>query len=63
MKIELNENAFWAILWPSIGLFIVAIVWVASHYYTERVQSAFEINYEEATVQGLASPVWSKVEN
>jgi len=62
MRIELNEQAFWSILWITVAVCIITFTGIMSYYYTERTIAAFEGGYEETTLPGTNCIAWVKSE-
>lgn len=55
-----QENKYYLCLAAIIGLTLVAVCGITSHYYTERMKTAMAAGYEEGTVTGNSKICWIK---
>jgi hypothetical protein len=60
MKLELDENAYWACFWVIVCSAVVLIAAILSSDYTERTKAAFAAGYTEATLPGHNGAAWTK---
>jgi hypothetical protein len=61
MKIEIDDNAFWAILFSYILIFLISVIVAVAIYGAYTKTQAFEKGYEQTTDTGTSCVVWKKV--
>lgn len=60
ISIQICDSTYWAIVIAAISLTIVLFTATLSHYYSKRLQSAFENGYEEGVLPGSSVSQWVK---
>lgn len=63
IRFEICDDTLTALIIAIIGLTIVSVTGILSHYYTQRITAAFEAGYEEGTLQGYGGVHWVKTKS
>lgn len=60
MRIEIDDNAFWATIWLIVAVSVVLIVTITTHMCSETTRLAIKSGLVEKQGYGSAQVLWSK---